>query len=204
MSLKNLRSDPTAACNANVYRTTYAVSAQTPTVGGRCTISETTAAKGFYDLAASSSAIGTDYYFPWVRTGVGTVSVPKGVPDGTIVLTGGLNGCTIVASEFGNNYHFYHDGDSKYLKDTDITGNELARVEPKDYDPLGWGQKQFENALQEASEAGIAPKGDVSYAHYVVAVKRQGRFGFYATGLMSLNGLTKLPFAHTTCIVTFA
>jgi hypothetical protein len=45
--------------------------------------------------------------------------------------------------------------------------------------------------------------GDVSYGHFVVAIKKNGRYGMYATGIMSLNGLKKLPFGVTPCIVTF-
>ena len=44
----------------------------------------------------------------------------------------------------------------------------------------------------------------VAYAHYVIAVKQGGRFGFYVTGQISLNGLSKLPNGWgTSCIVTF-
>jgi hypothetical protein len=62
---------------------------------------------------------------------------------------------------------------------------------------------KFQDALAEAARKGVKPKGDVSYGHFVIAVKQAGRYGFYATGLMSLNGLRKLPFAVTPCIVTF-
>ncbi len=207
MSLSTLRSDPKNACMRNVYRTGPASGSFTGAgdmvEGGRCTITSGEASTGFFDLKATAKTTGTDFFYPWLRTGVGWVKVPKNVADGTIVMTGGVNGCSLVVSEQTTDYYFYHDGDSKYLKDDMVVGNEIARVAPKDYDPLGWGQKTFESALQKAAQTGVKPVGDVSYGHFVVAVKKDGRFGFYSTGVMSLNGLTKLPIGLSTCIVTF-
>lgn len=209
MSLKTLRVDPLNACMRNVYRTGPAPGSFTSqgalVEGGRCSIGVTEVQTGIFDLKAVESSYGSsDYFYPWMRTGIGWVQVPKNVPDGTIVMTGGVNGCTIVVTEYLSNYYFYHDGDSKYLYPGLTTGNEVARVAPKDYDPLGWGEKTFQNALGEAASAGIQPIGDVSYGHFVVAVKKDGRFGIYVTGVMSLNGLTKLPVGLSSCIVTFS
>ena len=173
--------------------------------GGPCTISQSVAAPGFYDLKAIPSGYGSnDYFYPWMQRGIGWVQVPKDTPDGTIVLTGGVNGCTIVVTEHLSSYFFYHDGDSRYLYPGMTTGNEIARIEPKDYDPLGWGEKMFTRTIAEAGQRGMAIAGDISYGHFVVAVKKEGRFGMYATGVMSFNGLTKLPVGLSTCIVTFA
>jgi hypothetical protein len=199
--------DPVSSCFRNVYRTKPAdgsfTGAGAMVEGGRCTIGETEVQTGFYDLRATSASGGSDYFYPWMRTGIGWVTVPKNVPDGTIVMSGGVNGCTLVVTEHGDDYYFYHDGDSRYLTAAQMTGSEVARVRPRDYDPLGWGQKKFMAALEEASRAGVRPKGDTSYGHFVIAVRTGGRFGFYSTGVMSLNGLTKLPFGVTPCIVTF-
>ena len=208
MSLKTLRSDPMNSCWRNVYRTGPKPGSFTGrgdlVEGGSCTIEATEVQPGIYDLkAVATSSAGRDYFYPWLRRGVGWVKVPKNVPDGTIVMTGGVNGCTIVVTEFMSNYYFYHDGDSKYLNPALTTGSEVARVTPKDYDPLAWGQKKFEEALQEAGRSGTALSGVVSYGHFVVAVKSGGRFGIYVTGAMSLNGLTKLPVGVTPCVVTF-
>lgn len=208
MSLKTLRADPLNSCMCNVYRTCPAGGSFTGTgamvEGGGCTIGQSIAAPGFYDLkAVASSYSASDYFFPWLRTGVGWVKVPKSAPDGTIVMTGGVNGCTIVVTEHLGHYYFYHDGDSKFLTSSMTVGTEVARVAPKDYDPLGWGQKKFESALQDAARAGVRPVGDISYGHFVVTVKLAGRFGIYVTGVMSLNGLTKLPVGITPCVTTF-
>lgn len=208
MSLATLRSDPQNACMRNVYRTGPAPGSFTGqgaiVEGGRCTIATKEVATGIFDLTAvASNYASVDYFYPWLQRGVGWVQVPKTVPDGTIVMTGGVNGCTLVVTELLSNYFFYHDGDSRYLYPGLTTGNEVARVAPKDYDPMGCGQKAFEEALAQASRKGTRPVGDISYGHFVVAVKTNGRFGMYVTGVMSLNGLTKLPLGASSCVATF-
>lgn len=211
MSLDKLRADPKTACMQNVYRTGPASGSFTTNgalvAGGRCIIagSGVAKAKGFFDLKASATqGASNDYFFPWLQHGVGWVAVPKAVPDGSIVMTGGVNGCTIIVTEQGTNYHFYHDGDSNSIKPGQVVGTEVARVAPKDYDPFDTASKKFSSMLEEAAHNGVTPKGDTSYAHYVIAVKSGGKFGFYVTGQISFNGLTKLPNGWgTSCIVTF-
>lgn len=196
MSLAVLRVLPVDACRANIYKTGPEAGSFTNTgqlvEGGRCKINEEFVKPGMYHLKAEASAAGTDYFFPWLRTAVGYVKVPLATPDGTVVLTGGVNGCSIVVSKHQNDYYFYHDGDSKFLRPEMVQGNEVARVGPNDYDPMNQGMNQFSAALGAASRAGVKPVGDVSYGHFVFAVKASGQFGLYSTGVMSLNGFTKL------------
>lgn len=84
-------------------------------------------------------------------------------------MTGGVNGCTIVVSEHGSDYYFYHDGDSKHLNLNAVRGNIVAKVTPKDYDCLNWGNKLFAKELYQASQKGVKPSGDTSYGHFIVA-----------------------------------
>ncbi|MBM3508443.1 MAG: hypothetical protein FJX64_12315 [Alphaproteobacteria bacterium] len=208
MSIATLRSDPASACLRNVYRTGPAANSfngQGAVVeGGGCSIDVKEAQTGVFDLKAVASGYASnDFFFPWLQRGVGWVKVRKSVPDGTLVITGGVNGCTLVVSEHQTDYYFYHDGDSKYLKPSMITGNEVARVTPNDYDPNGIGQKAFEAALAKAAGSGVKPVGDVSYGHFIVSVKKNGQFGMYVTGVMSLNGLTRLPGGDSACVATF-
>jgi hypothetical protein len=210
MSLDQLRADPKAACMQNVYRTGPAAGSFDGrgdlVQGGRCIIAGSKAAKGFFDLKASATTgASNDYFFPWLQHGVGWVAVPKAVPNGSIVMTGGVNGCTIIVTSQGTNYHFYHDGDSCSTKPGQVVGTEVARVAPKDYDPCGMAAKKFASMLEEAAHKGVTPKGDTSYAYYVIAVKSGAKFGIYVTGLISFNGLTKMPNGWgTSCIVTFS
>ena len=196
MSLAVLRLLPIDACRANIYKAGPESGSFTNTgtlvEGGKCQINEEFVKPGMYHLKAKASDTGTDYFFPWLRTGVGYVKVPHAAPDGTVVLTGGVNGCSIVVSTLQNDYYFYHDGDSKCLIPGMVKGKEVARVGPDEYDPLNQARDQFSAALGTASGAGVKPAGDVSYGHFVLAVKKNGQFGLYSTGVMSLNGFTKL------------
>ena len=208
MSLSNLRANPKTSCERNVYRTGPMPGsfkdAGDLVEGGKCKITCTQIVTGFYDLKAQQSESGTDYFYPWLQRGVGYVCVPKGVPDGTLVITGGVNGCTLVVSELGTNYYFYHDGDSKHLKPGTVIGNQIAKVAPKDYDPFDFGQKAFIDAITQAKLSGKSLDGDVSYGYFVVAVKNAGRFAFYSTGVLSVGGLKKLPVPWgTSCITSF-
>ncbi len=209
MSLAALRTDPETSCLRNVYRTKPAPGSFAGrgsfVEGGLCSVAEVEVEPGIYDLVATEQYTGifasvtdyfrpsTDYFYPWLQTGVGWVKVPKAVPNGTIVLTGGVNGCRLVVTDSGADYYFYHDGDSKYLTGAMLTGNIVADVRPSHYDPLGIGNKIFEDALLNSIATQTDPSGDVSYGHFVIAVKLNGRFGMYKAGLMSFNGLTRLP-----------
>ncbi len=207
MSLATLRADPINACMANVYRTAQAAgsfaAAGNLVEGGRCAIAARSPASGFFDLSAQEDGNGRDYFFPWVRQGVGWVRVPGNAPDGTIVMTGGLNGCSIVVSQDGGDFRFYHDGDSRHLTPQMIVGTELARVGNKDYDPLGWGEKAFRHGLEDMRRRNVTPKGELSYGYFVVGVKVAGRFGLYCTGAMVMNGLHRLPIGLSTCLTRF-
>lgn len=203
MSLDLLKSDPMSATQRCTFRTgpaagSFALSNE----GGLCKITCTKLADDIFDLKATAGA-GTDYFYPWLQRGYGWVKVPKDAPNGTVVMTGGVNGCTLIVSESAGFYYFYHDGDSCNLPASAIVGTQVAKVQPKDYDPLRRGEQMFKDALAEMARAGKKPVGDISYGHFVVAVKKGGKFGFYVTGLMSMNGLTRLPYAITPCIVTF-
>jgi len=203
MSLSLLRGDPLEACKSYRFRTgPKPGSFKNVEQGGACTISCSKAANNIYDLEASDSA-GSDYFYPWLQRGVGWVRVPKTISEGTSVMTGGVNGCTLVVSETLGHYYFYHDGDSKYLTAGQVVGNEIARVEPKDYDKFEMGNKLFRATLADTIQAGKEINGDLSYGHFVIAVRKGGKFGFYVTGVMSINGLTALPYAITPLIVTF-
>lgn len=208
MSLAELRSNPADACNRYVYRTgpnpgsfsTHGAIVE----GGMCTIAQKAISAGFYDLkAVATGYAGTDYFYPWLQRGIGWVQVPKSAPDGTIVMTGGVNGCTIVVTELLSNYFFYHDGDSSHLYPGLTTGREVARIAPQDYDPGDAANTAFQQALARAAASGQRPSGDLSYGHYVIAVKSKARFGLYATGLMSLNGLSRLASGDSSCLATF-
>lgn len=208
MSLSLLRKSPLEACRLNVYRTgpqPGSFDAHGSLVeGGPCSINATKFGHMAFELrAVASNYASNDYFYPWLQRGVGWVQVPTSVPDGTLVLTGGVNGCTIVVTQLLGHYYFYHDGDSRHLYPGLTTGTEVARVTPADYDPGDAANRLFQDRLASLAASGTRPAGDLSYGHFVVAVKHKGRFGLYVTGLMSINGVSKLPSDTSPCLATF-
>ncbi len=147
----------------------------------------------------NSEENGTDYFYPYVtgETGVGFTFVPADCPVGTLVFTGGMNGCAIQVNKTvdGENLVFMHDKDAKsmsqdkwpailaeineaYQEDTgrktalDTLASELCRVEPKDY--MGEDTEDgttFYSFLIEGRTR--------SLACYLVAVKREGFWEIY-------------------------
>lgn len=77
---------------------------------------------------------GNDFYFPWVNGGVGKVIVPINPQDGTIVATGGMNGCALQVNQDDKYYYFYHDADGKNLgKLGQLPGKMVCRVDAASY-----------------------------------------------------------------------
>ena len=187
--IERLRVNPAAVCESNGIRTSPAGGSFSGTQeGGRCEIACTETGTGVYDLVATGGR-GTDYFFPWLQRNYTWVKVPKDAADGTIVMTGGLNGCTIVVSEFGSDYYFYHDGDSKYLPSgTDkVKGAEVVRIVPDDYDPGDYVKSVFTSYLQSYAKAKMPIQGATDYGIFVIFVRVGGQFVACSSSVVSVG-----------------
>ena len=188
--IDQLRLNPRPICVANGIRTGPEAGSFVGTQqGGQCQINEASDGTDVYTLTATAGA-GTDYYFPWLQRSWTYVRVPQNVPNGTIVMTGGVNGCSLIVSDDHNDYVFYHDGDSKYLPvgSNKIVGNEIVRIVPADYDPNDYTQTVFTSYLQSYKKAKLPmPSGDISYGNFVLFVKVNGQFDACATAVLSLG-----------------
>lgn len=155
---------------------------------------------------------GDIYYFPYKNRrlnaqgqnckGIGHVIVPKGEPDGTIVLSGGMNGCGLQVNKFdAGNLIFMHDQDSeaisdemsrqyfidenrfgRYLGADDLIDPPkiLCRVKKKHY--LGPGDLHLKDNFRRAEEK--FPGKDTYLTYYPFFIKVQGIWKLY----MSLTG----------------
>jgi hypothetical protein len=164
------------------YRTTPGAEARSE-IGGPCTLTETGTTNGVTRLKVTNDPNGKDYYFPWVNRGVGEVNVPKDAPDGTMVVTGGMNGCGLLVTDEGSHYNFYHNADNCRLGDAEgcvkpAKGNVVCSVEPKDYlgrvDAANMGQRIVEED----------PTAGKSYFHQMVMVKNEGTWKVYDSGII--------------------
>lgn len=90
--------------------------------GSRIRINELKEKHGVTTLVATLDPKGCDYFFPYLHGNrVGEVSV-ENPRTGTIVLTGGMNGCAIEVHclEEENRYIFYHDDNGKSMRSASI------------------------------------------------------------------------------------
>jgi hypothetical protein len=174
--------------------------------GGSCTF---TAALPTRTNCVTVSVVndGPDYFFPWVPRGVGAVDVPVSAPDGTIVATGQLNGCTFEAIQKGDRIWFYHDGDSKYLRKTvqPVAGTQLCVVAPADYSPGDLGALLM-GISQKHADAAKDPTKTRAFCYQLFAVKVGGTWKVYSCGLLLFNGVPTEGFKEqpTKLVATFS
>jgi len=191
-------SSPAALVKATAIRTQPASGSFVGTQsGGLCELTE--ASSGSLVTLTATANKGTDYFYPWLQRSYGWVKVPDSVSDGTIVATGGLNGCTLIVSRKGSDLCFYHDGDSKYLPkgSKSIEGDEIVRIAPNDYDPGDIVHKSFVATMASYSTRGLAmPSGDVSYGIYVLWVKTKGEFIAISSSVVAVGSPVALPGAE--------
>lgn len=189
----NTSADPSAIVKSTAIRTQPASgSFSDGQVGGLCELSESST-NGVNTLTATANK-GTDYLYPWLQRSYSWVKVPKDVADGTIVATGGLNGCTLVVSRKGGDLYFYHDGDSKHLPDESIEGEEIIRIAPADYDAGNVVHKSFVATLESYSKRGLPiPTGDVSYGIYIIWVKIKGEFIAVSSSVVAVGSPIAMP-----------
>ncbi|MBB5017821.1 hypothetical protein HNQ59_001091 [Chitinivorax tropicus] len=128
----------------------------------------------------SLKAGGTDYYFPWVNRGIGECVVPANAPNGTIVVTGGMNGCAFHVTQSGNNLIFYHDADSCKLGVLKApVGDQLCRVEPDLYMKIPYG----ETLVMEAKDGS-------AYLYQMMCVKHADRWKLFYSGIIIGPGIS--------------
>lgn len=150
------------------------------TYGGPCTLEEVETVNGVTRLKAKNG--GSDYLFPWVNRGIGEVNVLRKSPEGTIVVTGGMNGCTLAVTENGPHLIFYHDADSCHLGvDKAATGANVCTVGPSQY--IGPANKG-ESIVMETIGDGSA------YLHQLIIIRHSGVWKVFGCGIVIGPGIS--------------
>lgn len=132
-ALKLLQSDPEKAFKSYVFMTDNAAQS------GSCSIGCEDVMGNVVKLTPNFSG-GGHYFFLYgmLAQAPGTVSVPVGQPDGTIVFTGGMNGCALQVQRTGAGFQFYHDVNCAQMTGA-VPGTTVCRVAPSDYDRFNRG-----------------------------------------------------------------
>ena len=117
---------------------------------------------------------GGDYFYPYVAGGggIGSNFVPACAPKGTLVFTGGMNGCSIQVDEVGDALMFMHCQDGCNVPVEKSLGRKVARVDYKDYaGPKGISLRMLSSSIgfniTERKE-GFA----YYYSYHLISIKR--------------------------------
>lgn len=180
--LDELRRNPEAAIMANDFfvdvrgfKTTK--SQDRCEIGGACTIKAEKAKNGVTRLNISNG--GSDYFFPWVNRGIGECELPLNAPEGTIAVTGGMNGCAFHATRDGAKLRFYHDADNRYLGTLkQAEGDQICRVEPSLYMKIPYGETLM-------TQMG----GGCAYLYQMLVVRHAGKWKVVYSGIIIGPGI---------------
>ncbi len=169
--LQRLRTDPTAACDSYGFAVERDVKAFPHYIGGRCKIEISNLNDNVYQLKAGTGT--GDFFFPYTHIGgyAGRCQVPDNQPDGTMVITGGMNGCALQVNQENGYKMFYHDANGVQLSTETLTGNMVCRVGFSSQDPL--------NLLSIVSSR-QNPYGFQT----LITVKKNGRWLVVHTGIL--------------------
>jgi len=197
-ALSDFRKDPESAIDRydfmvdarEGFKTTPIPGSSRCEYGGPCAIREGKTVNGVTRLLVSNA--GDDYFFPWVNRGVGEVKVPAGAANGTIITTGGMNGCALVVTKNGPHFVFYHDADSRYLGQLRApVGTPVCTVAPKDYmGPINIGESLVRGQLGNA------------YLHQLLIIKSGGKWKVFSCGIVIGPGLDTPPLRSFKATIT--
>lgn len=118
--VNRLRTNPTEVFAGSYVLVECLNPVDVSTIGGRCDSSKTSLlSKGIYKITVyPNQKTGRDYYYPWIEggSGIGTVEVPNGAEDGTLVFTQPVQGCRlrILSSSENTVFVFVHDSAGRY------------------------------------------------------------------------------------------
>lgn len=185
-ALALLRSHPVEACESYGFAVEYAPEIVTAFQGGQCRITPSHLNDSVFRLRAEPGV--GDYFFPYTTgslsaTRTGRCEVPFGLPNGTIVLTSGMNGCSLQVNKHDGYFMFYHDKNGNQLQHEPYTGAPVCRVDWRSYDFLGlgafWAGQQFENRPGFTRSA--------EFFQSLITVKHGGRWLVVTTGILRIE-----------------
>jgi len=143
--LSYLRKHPKTACQAYGFICRGALLSHTK-VGGNCKLRCYKDLGGVFRIEVEDGA--GDWYIPFMHDTALYCDVPKGQPDGTMVVTFPMNGCALEVVEQHKSNRFYHDSDGKHMPAGDRTAK--LRIE---YEAYSGKDREAENYLIKNSLA---------------------------------------------------
>ena len=130
MGLTQLRTNPQTVLSSEHFFVDTRNLVQTP-LG--CTVQINEQLKNGVVYGDSANNHSTDFYFPYVQGNAGYVGIQTPVQDGTVVVTGGMNGCALEVCYLNDNYYFYHDANGSNMHKQRNVGTQVCRIEAGNY-----------------------------------------------------------------------
>lgn len=204
-TLTSLRRSPEATCQAKRFQVESKVY-MNQDAGGPCKVSCTRIAGDICRLKVDSGS--GDYYFPYRTAGVGGMGsclVPRNAANGTLVLTGAMNGCALVVQALGTNVLvFTHDADGKHFKRDEAAGDVLAEVKYSDYAGANeFGKNMFMRKTSEVAAKGKEMKSGAGFFYYLLTIKHEGKWKVYTSGTVKVIKTHAVPFNVTPLLAQF-
>lgn len=194
LTLLDLRSNPKSTCDQYGFIVKNTLFKED--TGGQCKLNLRKLHDNVYELEPIAGS--GDWFFPY-RPEVGFCKVPVGQPEGTIGLTGGMNGCSLDVYKHDGFFTFYHDTNGCHLHKTSTPpGEHVCHVPYKTYaGPLSIGQNQAQDLTHSSGHF-------VYFQHTLVTVRSEGRWKVYVTGVHTYGNSGKFStFRPTiTCLLT--
>lgn len=151
----------------------------TGNLGGSCGLS-CNFANGAYQIDVTAG--GTDYFIPFQQGAASYCDVPRGVRDGTLVVTFPMNGCALEVCDNGDGKNrFFHDSDGRSMP-----GQRRAkcRIDADMYEgPGSPARSRYASLINPYAESGFVGGG---YEHTLVCVKKGRLWNVYQTATVTL------------------
>jgi hypothetical protein len=148
-------------------------------IGGGCTLT-CTISNGVYQLNVAAGA--GDWFIPFAAGAARYCDVPRGQPNGTLVVTFPMNGCALEVHSRITGNRFYHDSDGIHMPNYDRNFNTAkSRVDVNVYEGVG---ARAAAIFARYPNDGRAVVGQ-NFEHTLICVMQAGRWHVYQTAVVT-------------------
>ncbi|WDS37811.1 hypothetical protein [Pseudoxanthomonas sp.] len=182
--LKLLRTMPKNVCASRAFICRAADGSLQEAVGGSCRLN-CEMEDGAYRIEVARGG-GMDFFIPYGHGAARYCDVPRGAPDGTLVVTFPMNGCALEVQAKGRVNRFFHDADGNSM-----TGDRHAkcRIEADTYEGPGAKAAGKFSDLPSAMDTIDGVIG-TNFEHTIICVKKGDLWNIYQTAVVVTRAIS--------------
>jgi len=182
--LRLLRTMPKDVCASKAFICRSADGSLNGALGGSCRLT-CEAEDGAYRIEVAGGG-GMDFFIPYAAGAARYCDVPKGAPDGTLVVTFPMNGCALEVQSKGRVNRFFHDADGNSM-----TGDRASkcRIDADMYEGAGAKAAARFSALPSAMDIDSGVVGR-NFEHTVICVKKGDIWNVYQTAVVVTQAIS--------------